>query len=202
VHGGCFQSSIKVYFTLINNVLNCFAAQALFLLKCSPVLLYGIKPQPLEKGKIMQASEIMTTSVKSVSSGTPLTEAVSLMCLYRYSGIPVVDDGKLIGIIAEKDILASLLPNADDLKDGMAAIDFNKLMSDYAGILKGIVSDLMTHTVKSVPADMHILKAAALMAGYRFRRIPVTDGDQLLGMLSFGDIHKAIFHKNISIIAS
>jgi len=150
----------------------------------------------------MHASEIMTTSVKTVSSNTPLTEAVSLMCLYRFSGIPVVDEGKLVGIIAEKDIMASLLSNPDDLKDGLATINFDELMSEYAGILKGTVSYLMTHSVKSVPEDMHILKAAALMAGYRFRRIPVTDGDQLLGMLSLGDIHKAIFHKNLSLIAA
>ena len=45
---------------------------------------------------------------------------------------------------------------------------------------------------------MHILKAASLMASKRFRRIPVADGDVLVGMLSLGDVHKAIFHQNVS----
>jgi CBS domain-containing protein len=146
----------------------------------------------------MLVKEIMTRSVKTVTSKTPLTEVVSLMCLYRYSGIPVVEEDILIGIIAEKDILASLLPTADDLKDGMAAIDFDRLLADYASAVKGTVDDLMTRSVKSVPADMHILKAASVMTGHRFRRIPVADGDKLLGMLSLGDVHKAIFHRNLS----
>jgi len=146
----------------------------------------------------MLVNEIMTRSVRTVTPDTPLTEVVSLMCLYRYSGVPVVEGETLIGIIAEKDILASLLPTADDLKDGMAAIDFDKRLAEYGNVVKGTVGDLMTQSVKSVPADMHILKAASIMAGSRFRRIPVTEGDKLLGMLSLGDVHKAIFHKNIS----
>lgn len=36
------------------------------------------------------------------------------------------------------------------------------------------------------------------MAGNRFRRIPVANGDELVGMLSLGDVHKAIFHANIT----
>jgi CBS domain-containing protein len=53
-----------------------------------------------------------------------------------------------------------------------------------------------------VPPDMHILKATSVMAKYRFRRIPVVDGDKLVGMLSLGDVHKAIFQKNISQLCS
>jgi len=44
----------------------------------------------------MLVNEIMTRSVRTVTSDTPLTEVVSLMCLYRYSGIPVVEGETLI----------------------------------------------------------------------------------------------------------
>lgn len=147
----------------------------------------------------MQVKDIMTTSVKTVTPAIPLIEIVSLMCLYRYSGLPVMENGKLVGIIAEKDILARLLPDVDAMMGGMASIDFNTLMKDYTGLIRLLhVADLMTTGVASVPPDMHILKAAALMASKRFRRIPVADGNRLVGMVSLGDVHKAIFHESIS----
>jgi len=45
---------------------------------------------------------------------------------------------------------------------------------------------------------MHILKAATVMVRHKFRRIPVADAGHLVGMLSLGDIHKAIFQANLS----
>lgn len=121
-----------------------------------------------------------------------------MMCLYRYSGIPVVENEKLIGIISEKDILHSLLPSLDDLMGNMSSIDFDVLMKDYGSVIKGSVRDLMTNKVMTVLPDMHILKAASVMAGNRFRRIPVAEGCKLPGMLSLGDVHKAIFHQNLT----
>ena len=146
----------------------------------------------------MQVKDIMSRSIKTVSSSTQLSEVVSLMCLYRYSGLPVVDDGKLVGIISEKDVLHRLLPNVDELMSNMSTIDFDSLIKDYSNVINLKVADLMTTGVASVTPDMHILKAASIMAGKRFRRIPVTEGDKLVGMLSLGDVHKAIFHKSIS----
>ena len=146
----------------------------------------------------MQVKDIMSRSVKTVSPDTRLIEVVSLMCLYRYSGIPVVEGGKLIGIISEKDVLHSLLPSLEDLMDNMSTIDFDALMKNYGSVVKKTVADLMTHKVMTVSPDMHILKAASVMAGNRFRRIPVASGGELVGMLSLGDVHKAIFHANIT----
>jgi len=146
----------------------------------------------------MQVKDIMSRSIKTVTSSTQLSEVVSLMCLYRYSGLPVVDDDKLVGIISEKDVLHRLLPNVDELMSNMSTIDFDSLIKDYSNVINLKVADLMTTGVASVTPDMHILKAAAIMAGKRFRRIPVTEGDKLVGMLSLGDVHKAIFHKSIS----
>jgi predicted transcriptional regulator len=146
----------------------------------------------------MQVKDIMSQAVKTVTPQTHIAEVASLMCLYRYSGLPVVEDDRLVGIIAEKDVLTRLLPNVEELMGNMSTIDFNALIHDYSDVMKLQVADLMTRGVASVPPDMHILKAAAVMAGKRFRRIPVALGDRLVGMLSLGDVHKAVFHANIS----
>ena len=146
----------------------------------------------------MLVQDIMSSSVKSISPDTSLVEVASLMCLYRYSGIPVVEDGKLIGIVAEKDVLHRLFPSLDDLMENMAVIDLDKMVGQYKDVLSLKVEELMTRNPITVAPDMHVLRAATVMVRHKFRRIPVTDGDALVGMLSLGDVHKAIFHANIS----
>ena len=147
----------------------------------------------------MQVKNIMNPTDVTVTPTTPLIEVVSLMCLYRHSGLPVVDNGKLVGTITEKDILAKLLPDIDIMMDEMAGIDLNYLTQDYTSLVRLMkVRDLMTDGVISVPPEMHILKAASLMANKRLPRVPVAVEDELVGIVSLGDIHKAIFHRSVS----
>lgn len=147
----------------------------------------------------MQVKDIMSHPDATVTPTTPLIEVVSLMCLYRHSGLPVVDNGMLVGTITEKDILARLLPDIDIMMDEMAGIDLNYLMHDYTGLVRLMkVSDLMTDSVTSVPPEMHILKAASLMANKRLPRVPVANEDVLVGILSLSEVHKAIFHRSVS----
>ncbi len=145
----------------------------------------------------MLVKDIMSQHITTVQGDTSLMETASLMCLYRYSGIPVVENDELIGLIAEKDILEQLFPSLEDIMEGMAQIDFSEKAQEYSSLMKGKVSELMTGNVKTVSPDMPILKAAVIMANNRFRRIPVTEGKRLVGMLSLGDVHKAIFHQSI-----
>jgi len=147
----------------------------------------------------MQVKDIMSSSVRTVSPDTKLVEVASLMCLYRYSGLPVVEDGdRIIGIIAEKDLLHKLFPSLDDLMEGFAGIDLDEMMGQYKSVLSMKVADVMIKNVQTVSPDMHILRAATVMVRHRFRRIPVAQDGIVVGMLSLGDVHKAIFHKNLA----
>jgi CBS domain-containing protein len=146
----------------------------------------------------MLVRDIMTRSVRSATPETRLLEVVSLMTLYRLSGIPVVEGGKLVGIIAERDVLRRLFPKLEDLMSSLSNVDYDSMMSDYRNVVRLKVGDVMTPRPLTVAPDMHVLKAASIMAGRRFRRIPVADGATLVGMVSLGDVHKAIFHANIS----
>ncbi|MEL0583568.1 MAG: CBS domain-containing protein [Candidatus Thiodiazotropha sp. (ex. Lucinoma kazani)] len=140
----------------------------------------------------------MSRSPKTVTPDAKLLEVVSLMCLFRYSGLPVEEDGKLAGIIAEKDVLHRMFPSLEDIMDGMSAPDYDSMMSQYKDVVNLKVSDVMTANVISVNPDMHVLRAATIMVRHKFRRIPVTDAGRLVGMLSLGDIHKAIFQANLA----
>lgn len=146
----------------------------------------------------MLVKDIMTFGARSVTEQTPIMDVVSLMCLYGYSGLPVVEDGELVGFIAEKDVLAQLFPSVTEIMEGMASVDFSEKVHEYESIMHKVVADFMTRGVLTVDPDMPILKAAIIMTNKRFRRIPVAEGKKLVGMLSLGDIHKAIFHKSLT----
>jgi CBS domain-containing protein len=150
----------------------------------------------------MLVKDIMSRSVRTVTPETPLIEVVSVMCLFRFSGMPVVEAGsdsnKLVGFVAERDVLHRLFPSLDDLMEAGASVDYDKMMGKYKGVMNLKVGDLMTEKVITVQPDMHILRAATIMVQNRFRRIPVADGGIVVGMLSLGDVHKAIFQSNIS----
>ena len=147
----------------------------------------------------MMVEDVMTTSLKTVTPDTPMSEVVTMMCLFRLSGIPVVeDDNKLVGMIAERDVLDPLFPTLEDMLDGGAtpAMDVETALGKYNDVTGKMVRDLMTKNVITVSPDMQILKAAARMVGRRFRRIPVAVGDRLVGMLSLGDVHKALYREH------
>jgi CBS domain-containing protein len=142
----------------------------------------------------------MNTSVRTVTPDTKIMEVASLMTLYRFQGLPVLDaDGALVGIIAERDLLHSLFPKLENLMaEGMHSVDYDKEMGRYKEILGLTVKDLMTPKPVTVDPDMHLLRAATIMVKHNFRRIPVAEGTRLVGMLSLGDVHKAIFHSNLA----
>lgn len=147
----------------------------------------------------MQVKEIMTKSPRTVAPDTPILEVVSLMCLYRYSGLPVLEGDDMVGFIAEKDILNRMFPTLEDMMtDGLAGVDFDALMYTYKDVVTLTVVDLMVKGVITVSPEDHILRAATTMARHKFRRIPVAEEGRLLGMLSLGDVHKAVFQANIS----
>ena len=148
----------------------------------------------------MKVRDVMSTTVRSVRADTKVMEVASLMCLYRFHGLPVVDDeNRLIGVIAEKDVLHSLFPTLEKLMaEGMHSVDLDREMGRYREVLEKAVGELMTRSPISVDPDMHLLRAATIMVKHHFRRIPIAEQGRLVGMLSLGDVHKAIFHANLT----
>lgn len=147
----------------------------------------------------MIVSEIMTRNLKTVTPDTPMASVVADMCLYRISGMPVIEgDNTLVGFVAEKDVLHHLFPSLEDSMNIFNVVDFEAMEDLYKGMMGLTVNDLMTRKAITVSPDMPILKATSIMVRNRFRRIPVASGDKLLGMLSLGDVHKALFKKAVT----
>lgn len=147
----------------------------------------------------MLVKDIMTQSVKVARPDDLVRDVVSVMCFNKISGMPVVDaEEKLVGVISEKDVLHAMFPTLDDMMENPAPVNFEALEREYKGIVNLKVSDLMSQRVFTAEPDMPLLRAASIMFRNRIRRIPVSQGSKLVGIISVGDVHKAIFKQNLT----
>lgn len=147
----------------------------------------------------MIVKDIMNTSVKTACTNTKIKDIAAIMCFNKISGVPVInEDNTLVGVLSEKDILRAMFPDVEQIMQEGLVPDFESIEADYSGVLSKQVGDLMTQTVASVTPEMPLLKAASMMCAKKIRRIPVTDKDnKLVGIISIGDVHKAIFQENL-----
>jgi len=146
----------------------------------------------------MLVKEIMNTNVRTARLDSSVSDVAIVMCFNKISGMPVVDsDRNIIGIISEKDILNGMYPNVSEYME-TGRVDFEALEKEYRDLITLSVEDLMTKNVLTVTPEDPILRAVSVMCLNKIRRIPVADKGKLCGIVSMGDVHKAIFQKNFS----
>jgi CBS domain-containing protein len=146
----------------------------------------------------MKVKDIMNTSVKTAKPGTPVREIVEVMCFNKISGLPVVDDNNnVVGVVSEKDVLKKMFPDISDVAKEEGTPDFERMEKDYSDALMLKTSDIMTKLVASVNPEMPVMKAVSMMCVQKIRRVPVLQGTKLVGIISLGDVHKAIFANSL-----
>ncbi len=142
----------------------------------------------------MLVKDVMTTNVRTARRDTRIRDVAILMCFHRISGLPVVDDeNAIIGVISEKDVLRAMYPKVDEALRLAQTPHFEELESEYRDVLNLHVDALMSQRVFTVTPNDPILRAVSVMFAHKIRRIPVADHGRLVGILSIGDVHKAIF---------
>ncbi len=118
---------------------------------------------------MLKARDIMTKHVFSVKADTPIYEALKLIATYGFSGLPVVeDDMTLIGIVSEKDVLS--------------------LFYDQETNDEITVSDFMTQPPLCFDEDESLLDVCDFLKKNFFRRVPITSGGKLVGIISIRDL--------------
>lgn len=110
-------------------------------------------------------------SVITVSAEARVADVVALLAQKRIGAVPVVRDGKVEGIISERDVLYCL-------------------GSEGAAVLDKPVAEVMTSPAITVTADLPIMSALGLMTKRRIRHLPVVEGERLIGFVSIGDLVK------------
>ncbi|HTX68735.1 MAG TPA: CBS domain-containing protein [Thermoleophilia bacterium] len=147
------------------------------------------------------ARDIMTSPAITVKAGLPVKDLVALFRDRRIGGAPVVDDdGRLIGIVTEGDLMAMdadiALPHYFEIFDSIIYLESEKKFRERVEkAAAASVEQLMTDgdKVKTVTPDDPARKAATLMSKHRFDRVPVVDDEgKVVGIVTRHDIMKIL----------
>ena len=128
--------------------------------------------------------DVMTTQVVAVRRGAAFKEMAATLRRVRVSAFPVVDEnGKVIGVVSEADMLAKEALAHHGLVDGLR---HHKDIQKAEGVTAG---DLMTHPAVTVRPEDSVGHAARLMFSLRIKRLPVVNaGGELVGLISRTDL--------------
>ncbi|MDX2155275.1 MAG: CBS domain-containing protein [Hyphomicrobiaceae bacterium] len=145
----------------------------------------------------MKASEIMTKTVVTVTPDTHVKEIAALMSKSRISGVPVVAaDGSLIGILSESDLLHRAETGTEIKRKWWlgAFVDADSLAREYAKSHGLKAEDIMSRSVVTVSADAELGQVAELLERKKLKRVPVVSGGKLVGIITRGDLVRALAH--------
>ena len=141
----------------------------------------------------MRVEEIMTKDVIAVSPKTPVHEAAELMVDHGVSGLPVVDDeGDVVGIVSEGDLILREKPGERMPWWRAFFADAEKLARDYQKAHGTTVAEVMTRSLITVSPDLPTESLALILEEHKIRRVPVITGGRLVGIVSRGDLIKAL----------
>lgn len=143
----------------------------------------------------MQASNIMTTNVLTVTPQTSVYDAASLLVEHHISGLPVVDDGLVVGMLSEGDLLRRIetgtgTPPRSWLAEFLCST--RELAGEYLKEHAVKVGDLMTSNVISVRATTSLSDIAELLERHRIKRVPVLENGRLVGIVSRSNLVRAL----------
>lgn len=142
----------------------------------------------------MLVRDLMKTDIVTIPKGTTWRKVAETLFEHVISGCPVVDaDQRIIGVVSEKDVFRAIYPSYEEWYEGpQAYTDFLALEDEARRAQEKRVEDFMSRKLVSVTSDTPILKVGALMVATGIHRVPVVDQGKLIGMVSRGDIFRAI----------
>ncbi len=129
----------------------------------------------------MFVAQWMTRKPQRVSSKTPVMEAMQLLRKGGYRRLPVVDGGRLVGIVTDRD-LKDATPSAVNT---LSVYELNYLLS------KLTVREVMSAPVITVSPEDPVEQASLLMEEHKISGLPVVSGGTLEGMLTISDMLRA-----------
>jgi CBS domain-containing protein len=143
----------------------------------------------------MRARSIMSTTLHTVEPTTPIMDVIRLLLEQEISGVPVVEDGRVVGIVSKGDLI--LRERAQRPRGGMAYLaqqlfeDHAKLAEEYKKAHGLVAEDVMTRNVVTVLPGTPIEDVAHLLAERNIKRVPVVEDGRLVGIVSRRDVLRA-----------
>jgi CBS domain-containing protein len=133
--------------------------------------------------------DLMTPQVVTVGPATPFKEIAARLAEHRVSAVPVVDDGRVLGVVSEADLLfKEEFPDPDQ----DIPLFWTKRRRLEQGKAAGTTArDLMSVALVSISPDATVAEAARRMHAAGVKRLPVVgEGGRLVGIVSRGDLLK------------
>ncbi|MEY2964699.1 MAG: CBS domain-containing protein [Candidatus Nanopelagicales bacterium] len=128
--------------------------------------------------KISQILATKSTGTITIAPDANVTELLRLLAEHRIGAVIVSADGTHIdGIVSERDVVRAMAADPDAGTTG--------------GVRPKPVSAIMTAEVRTLGPDDTVDDAMQVMTSSRIRHLPVVDGDELVGIVSIGDVVKA-----------
>ena len=119
---------------------------------------------------MMKVSDIMSDRVVTIDEREPVIAAARLLKRMNLGALPVTDrGGKLVGMLTDRDIVLRCVASGGDAREMT-------------------VEDIMTRGVVTASPDAKVGDAARRMGRGQVRRLPVVDGDRIVGMVSLADM--------------
>lgn len=135
----------------------------------------------------MNICDIMVKSVPAVSQHASVREAIHMLNSSGLSGLPVVDDqGLLVGMITEHDVVKAIMPSYNEvISDEATRPDFGHLLESKAKqVREQPVADIMVRNTVTISADDPLIKAASSMLTKRIKILPVVEDGRPIGIVS------------------
>ena len=143
----------------------------------------------------MRVKDVMTPKIISVGADETVVNAARLMLRHQISGLPVIDkEGELVGIVTEGDFLrrGELGTQRRRPKWLEFVLGPGKLAQEYVQASSKKVEDVMTPDPQTIGEDESLETVVDMMERHRIKRIPVTRGGRVVGIISRANLMHAL----------
>ena len=140
---------------------------------------------------MLTARDIMTTDVLTFDPDVSVREAAEALAMERLGGAPVMLHGRLVGMLSASDLL--------DFMSALPAEPAEVRDRTERGILDDhTVEEAMSRApMRTVAPDVPVSTVAEVLSRDHLHRLPVVDGDRLLGIVSTTDVVRALAHRRV-----
>src|SRR3954447_25412999 len=134
---------------------------------------------------MLTAADVMTTEVVSIEPDMPVPKVAELLYNRRISGVPVVEHGRLIGIVSEGDLIGHAAAIGEPRRSWWLNLFSDESLSarDYAKAHGRTARDVMTTSVISVEETTGLAEIARTLEQHRIKRVPVVRDGDLVGIV-------------------
>jgi CBS domain-containing protein len=132
----------------------------------------------------VRVKDVMSSPVVTVPPGMRLKEVADLLVRDGISAVPVVEDGLLVGIVSEADLVP--LELAPDPRAHMIPPAYLRAQ------LPKVAAEAMTRTVVALPEQADVADAGRLMLEQRIKSIPIVRGRRVVGIVARRDLLKVL----------